>query len=98
MDDSKTPPPVVAPTDVGGMSIHLSYIRRDIDEIKGGIKDLKNSYVSRVDFDEHLKIDEDHEERLRTIEQSMWKYIGYSSAISSFVGIGGAFLIQYLTR
>ena len=98
MDESRTPPPVVAPTDLQGMNIHLGYIRRDVDEIRSGIRDLKNSYVTHEDFEETKRTVSDHETRVRSVEQSMWKYIGYSSAISSIIGIGGAFLAQYLLK
>ncbi len=66
----KTPPPV----DSAGMNIHMSYVRRDIDEIKVILKDIKNGYVSSGDFAEHVKISggllDDHEKRVRAIEEN----------------------------
>lgn len=110
MNDSnknENPPPVGLDSD--GVAIHLSYIRRDIDEIKSNqsknnteiktaITNLQNSYITRVDFDNHLKTDEDHETRLRVIEENMWKRIGATGLISS---IGSAVLlatIEYVLK
>lgn len=76
------------------MSVHLWYVRRDISEIKGTLSDLKNGYVTRTDFDEHLKTDADHESRIRTLEKNMWKWIGASSIISA----GAAYVAQFLIK
>lgn len=75
--ETKSPPPVTLDSD--GIAIHLNYIRRDIDEIKvnqkanseavqSAFNDLKNGYVSRLDFNEHIKQDEDHETRIRGLQ------------------------------
>lgn len=71
MEETKTPPPVTSPGNIGELATHFSYLRRDVDEIKTGFKDLKNGYVTRIDFEEHLKTDEDHENRLRMLETSL---------------------------
>lgn len=97
---------IPAPIDTGGdsVSVHLSYIRRDIDqirtdltknsqEVKGAIDELRNAYVTRQDYNEHLKADEDHENRIRIIEKNMWRQIGVSSILSS---VGGAVLVAAL--
>ncbi len=68
----KTQPPIPSPevmTDP--VSVHMWYMRRDIGEIKITLSNLKDGYVSRTDFDEHLKTDADHEVRIRTIEKSV---------------------------
>ncbi len=92
----KVPPPIDHTND--STSVHLSYIRRDIDTINAKLDNLTNGYVTKADFEEHQKIDQDHEERIRTIEQELWKYIGFSSAISSAIALGGSFLIQHFIR
>lgn len=65
--DSKIPPPVES-TD--STAVHLAYMRRDVDEIKNVLKGLVDGYVTRLDFDEHLKADVDHETRIRALEKS----------------------------
>ena len=106
-NDIKIPAPVDTGNDT--VSVHLSYIRRDIDqirtdltknsqEVRGAIEDLKNAYVTRIDYEEHLKADDDHENRIRNIEKTLWKYVGASSAISA---IGSALLVaisQYFIK
>ncbi len=76
------------------MSVHFSYLRRDIDEIKASLKILSVGFVSRTDFEEHLKADEDHESRIRSLEKNMWKWVGASSVISA----GIAYLMQFLIK
>lgn len=83
-----------APGNIGELTTHFSYLRRDVDEIKNAVKDLKNGYVTRLDFDEHLKADDDHEKRIRTIESLVQdvatvKKIVYSCValiLAAFVG------------
>ena len=71
-DKVKIPAPIDTSKDAG-VSVHLQYIRRDIDEIKlnmnNGFERLENLYVTRIDFDEHTKKLDDHESRLRLINQ-----------------------------
>lgn len=84
----KSPPPVPAPGNIGELATHFSYLRRDVDELKTLIKDQRNGYVTRGDFEEHLVADADHEQRIRTIEKRMWQLVGVSSlgsAVLSYV-------------
>jgi hypothetical protein len=73
------------------VSTNIDYIKRDIAEIKENMKDVLGRFVTQQDFAEHIKVDVDHEERIRTIEQNMWKWIGASSVagalISSILGV-----------
>lgn len=102
---------IPAPVDTGNdtVSVHLSYIRRDIDqirtdltknsqEVKGAIDELRNAYVTRTDFSEHEKKDEDHETRIRTIEKTLWKYVGASSVISAIASASLVALVQYFIK
>lgn len=91
MNDSESKPSLPPPELSADPGVHLWYMRRDISEIKTSINELKNSYVTQKDFSEHLKADEDHENRIRTIEQNMWKQIGTSSVISA---LGSAILLS----
>lgn len=84
---SKLPPPIES----DGMNIHLSYIRRDIDQINTKIDRLTSGYVTRVDYDEHLKQDEDHEKRIRLLETATTKIMTYGS-----VGILVLSVVEFL--
>jgi hypothetical protein len=84
-EPAKIPPPI----ENGGMNIHLSYIRRDVDEIKVTLKDLKNSYITQEEFTEHVKIADDHESRIRTLEESVTSTL---SMIKTWGMIGGVIL------
>lgn len=37
------------------LNVKLDYIQRDINEIKGDVKDMKKDYVSRREFSDSLK-------------------------------------------
>lgn len=55
--------PVQAPTDIAGVGIHLSYIRRDMKELKDALTNITSNYVPITLFIdlktevEHLKIE-----------------------------------------
>lgn len=53
----------------------ISYIQRDISEIKSSIKELAGVYATKVQLDEFSK---DLKERLRRLESSanLWKWLG----------------------
>lgn len=91
MDKEK--PPIVDSNEA--TAVHLSYIRRDIVDIKTQLTDLKGAYVTRVDYNEHLKAAEDHEQRIRGLEKDLWKRIGLTSAISALGSSGLLTLIQH---
>ncbi len=82
-----TPPPIVDSPEA--TAVHLSYIRRDIVDIKNQLTTLTNNYVTRADFDEHLKADADRETRIRTLEEKMTSTI---SMIKTWGIIGGVIL------
>lgn len=50
------------------MSGDITRIKEDIKEIKETLKEIPNKMVSSADYAEHLKVDEDHERRLRLLE------------------------------
>lgn len=90
LNNMEDKPKIPLPIETEGMNIHLSYIRRDVDQILVTLKDLKKDFVSRADFDEHTEVTKDHETRIRLLERNMWRWVGASSVISA----GLAFLIQ----
>ncbi len=103
MEEVKIPPPI--DTGDGNMNIHLSYLRRDFveeklarrkqhEEIMSKLEAIQSQYVSRVDFEEHLKADEDHEIRIRNIEKSIWRWGGMLALGSAILSIVGSYLIS----
>ncbi len=84
MENKAETPPI---TDFGSMNIHLSYLRRDVtdlkadtnksfEEIKKTLNTIGSNYVTVFDFAEHLKLDEDHEKRIRALERYSWIAVG----------------------
>ncbi len=88
------------------LSVHLWYMRKDIGEIKNTLSTMRDGFVTRTDFEEHLKADEDHEERIRTIEKDKETDRQYFNElinkvnvkIATYIGIavGGAAVIQFI--
>ncbi len=61
--------PVNLPNNIEGVNIHLSYIRKDIDSLSKKIDEISSSFVTNQEFQEHLKADEDHEARIRLLQE-----------------------------
>ncbi len=77
-------PPVQLPNNIEGVSIHLSYIRKDIDTISKKLDAFSSDFVTNNDFSEHLKADADHELRIRKLEN--WGSIAIGAlAVIQFV-------------
>lgn len=82
------------PNTIEGMAIHLSYLRRDstasnvkMDEVIRKLDELASIYVSNETFKEHLKADEDHENRIRLIEEFKDTLTGKLVSAGVFMGI-----------
>lgn len=80
-DKIKIPAPVPTSVSLEGMSKDVAYLRRDVDEMKinhekyhqelmGEIRKQTDSFASRSDMLEIIKTTEDHEKRLRVIEET----------------------------
>lgn len=80
------------------ISLNITYIQRDILEIKQQLKEQGGSSVTMRDFQEHLRNGKDHETRIRVLEQSMWKQVGMSSVISSVIAVVITILIKYFLK
>ncbi len=104
------PDPTPLPVELAngqGITVHLSYIRRDVDELKTSqakwhtellqrLNEMQALYPTRKEFDEVIKpINEmiaDHEIRIRVIEKAMWKWVG----IASCVGVTASILSKLI--
>ena len=75
-------------------ALNIQYIQKDILEIKQTLKDINTSYVSTSEFAEHILTDNDHENRIRAIEQNMWKWMG----MSTILGAVASFLMAYALK
>ena len=67
---------IAAAKTLDGVNIHLGFIvqtmaemKVDIKETKNQVQSLKDSFITSSVFSEHLKSDEDHEDRIRVIEK-----------------------------
>jgi len=81
----------------------IALMGKDITNIQVGIvainqtlKEISGAYITTNDFAEHIKIDNDHEIRIRSLEQSMWKLAGVSSTISAVLTMGFAYVLKLI--
>lgn len=77
-------------------SINISYIQKDMVEVKQTLKEMIGVFVTTKDFAEHEKRVDDHEVRIRTLEEGMWKLVGVSSIIASIITVLGTFLLKLI--
>lgn len=98
MNDSQSSTNLPPPEMSADPSVHLWYMRRDIGEIKNTLSKMENNFVTQNDFKEHLKADDDHEQRIRNIEKAQWKNVGFSSAISAILAVAGSALIEHFFK
>ncbi len=78
------------------LALNVSYIQRDIMEIRTDIKGMSGTFVTMADFTEHNKIDGDHESRIRLLEQSQWKLAGMSSLGGAVISTAIAFALKLI--
>ncbi len=96
--ESSSDQPLAIPTTTEGIAIHLGYISRNLAELNKKMDAVQNSTVGRDEWANHLKADEDHEARIRILEQNMWKQIGMASIIASVVAVGITLVIKFLFK
>lgn len=75
------------------MATNVEYIKNDIKEIKETLKGLSGQYVTNADFIEHLKVDADHENRIRRNETSITQVTTYGTA-----GVIALGILQFLVN
>ena len=79
-------------------ALNIQYIQRDIQEIKQSIKETNDKAVSRVEFNEVVAVQEDHEKRTRSLEESRYKVVVLTGTITGFLSIAGSYIISLLTQ
>lgn len=107
--DTPSPLPVEPSNGGQAMTVHLSYIRRDVDDLKilqkaqhvellQKLTELQAVYPTRKEFEEFVsgfqKLIADHETRVRTLEKAMWKWVGTASTIGAVASV----LVQLLFK
>jgi len=81
-DKVKIPAPVTTSNSLEGISKDVQYLRRDVDEMKLNhekyhkevmqeIRSQSTSFVVKAEFIDAIKTIEDHEKRLRALEESV---------------------------
>ncbi len=76
------------------MQKDISWIRDILTELKTDFKGISASFTSKSAFVELEKQVDDHEKRIRTIEENMWKWLGVASVVTSVITI----IIGILTK
>lgn len=68
------------------VGVNIDNIKVNIKEIKDTLKEMSTQYVPRHDYEEHLKADEDHENRIRKVEVEQTALSGRILGIITTVG------------
>lgn len=51
------------------VGVNIDNIKVNIKEIKDTLKEMSSLYLPKAEFIEHIKIDDDHEKRIREVER-----------------------------
>lgn len=68
------------------MGADIKVIKGDISEIKASIKEIINGAITRSEYSEVVKVQEDHESRTRLLETKTTKIMTYGTAGVLFIG------------
>lgn len=83
------------------MAVHLSYMRKDMESMNRKLDSLANTFVSTDDFQKHIKISDDHETRIRILEEFKdtltGKLIG-AAAVMGIVFTLGTYALDHFLR
>lgn len=90
----------------GSMAKDLEYMAKDINEIKHTLKEITDTHVTHLDFQEHVKADiaahtaedkiiGDHEARIRLQETAITKVQTWGAAMLLVGGIVQAILFHF---
>ena len=85
-NNMESPDLVAIPTTTEGIAIHLGYISKNISDLGKKMDALQNNVVTRDEWIGHLKVDDDHESRIRKLENF--------GALS----IGGLFVLELVLK
>lgn len=86
---------VTAAANAAVVQTDISYIKKDVAEIKAALRDMSGTFVVRGEHEDVLKNISDHESRLRTIEENMFKYLGIAAVVSAILTIAIGAVINY---
>lgn len=96
---TEQPETTAAAPNIEGMGIHISYIRRDLESMNKKLDTLINTFVSSAEFADHLKADEDHENRIRILESFAstltGKMLGAAAVLGAAFGIATIIISNY---
>jgi len=67
-------------------------------EIKGNFKELIDNYVTQVEYIETVRIQRQHDNDIKTLQESRWRIVGATSAITGILSIAGSYIINILVK
>jgi len=78
------------------INTNIEWMKQSLAGIETTLKEMNNMFVNRVEFTEVVRVQDDHENRTRVIEQSIWKWMGVSSAIATIFTIIMSFVLKVI--
>lgn len=85
-----------AATSIALIANDSTWIKNSLTEIKNSLNFMSGTLATKLELGEVTKTINDHEQRIRGIEKSMFKWLGMASVISSVIGVGVAFLLKFI--
>lgn len=114
LDKTKIPAPVTIATadvsthlaymrrdiDQGNINTKQGFeeMAKKIEHINNKLDSLTDGYVTRTDFNEHQKVDQDHEQRLRVLEEKNWKVAGAAGVIGAILSVMGSYIVGLISK
>ena len=80
------------------VGVKIDNIEKSVSRIEVTLKDQADKAISRGEFNDVLKVQGDHEERTRVLEETRWKIAGIAGFITGLLSIFGSYLIQSFTH
>ena len=73
---------VTAAANAATVQNDITWMKKSLTGIEQTLKDMNSAFVTQSAFQDTANTTTDHEKRLRTIEENMWKWIGIFTILS----------------
>jgi hypothetical protein len=80
----------------GIISNDISWMKKSLTGIEVTLAKMNDAFVTAAQHAEVIRVQEDHEERLRKIEDNQGKWMGAIAVITFVISIGVSFFIKLI--
>ncbi len=79
---------------IATISTDLSWMKKSLSGIEQTLKEMSGVFVSTTIFSENQKMTDDHETRIRSIENNMGKWMGAIGVITFIITIAVSYILK----